>query len=264
MSQPDDAHNSDSRSNLPVTARNFTTPEMEAVIQRAVELQAGSAARTEDGVSEVELVRIGQELGLDAAVLRRAMAEVRSRPPEVGDKDVLISLAGARTVRVSRIVRFPADRTSSLLERYLCETELMVAQRRYHGRIRYELDSSIGANVTRMARGFQRAYKPLKVQKLDVAVSAIDAESCHVEFTADLSDMRAGLIGGVLGSSTSIATAWAIVVWATAIVDPLMLAGIPLVAGSWAGTRAIYGSIRTSTQEKLESLLDRVEHDDLD
>jgi hypothetical protein len=54
-----------------------------------------------------------------------------------------------------------------------------------------------------------------------------------------------------------------VTVWATAIADPLMLVGIPFVAGSWYGMRAIYGTIQKSIQDKLESLIDRVEHKEL-
>jgi energy-converting hydrogenase Eha subunit A len=56
---------------------------------------------------------------------------------------------------------------------------------------------------------------------------------------------------------------WAATVWATAFPDPLMLIGIPVVAGSWWGMRAIYAAIRGSLQDRLESLLDRLEHGEL-
>jgi hypothetical protein len=98
---------------------------------------------------------------------------------------------------------------------------------------------------------------------MDVAVSALDAESCLLEISVDLAGTRGGLAAGVLGSGGVLSVGWVATVWATAIVDPLMLLGIPVVVGSWYGMRAVYGTIRKSVQEKLESLLDRVEHNDL-
>ena len=247
--------------NLPVTSRNFTTQELEAVIRRALELQAGSAARTEDALSDVDVVRIGQELGLEPATVRRAMAEVSHRPVE--EQGMLVTVVGARTVRASRVLRRPAASIGLLLERYLRESELMVAQRRFPDRTRYVRDSSLAAGWARFTRGFSRSHQPLNLNQLDVAVSALDADSCLLEISVDMATMRGGLLAGVLGSSTVASAGWVAAVWATAIADPLMLLGIPVVAGSWFGMRAIYKTIGRSIQEKLESLLDRVEHNEL-
>jgi len=246
---------------LPVTTRSLTTEQLEAVIRRALELQAGSSARSDDGVSEVDVVRIGQELGLEPATVRRAMAEVRSRPDE--EHGALVRIAGEATVRASRVLQRPAASVAPQLDHYLRAAELMVAQRRFADRTRYVRDASLVAGITRIARGFSRSHQPLNMQKLDVTVSAIDATSCLLEVSVDLGGTRAGIVGGVLGSSSAVAAGWAATVWATAIFDPLMLLGIPLVAGSWFGMRAIYATVRKSIQEKLESLLDRVEHNDL-
>ena len=116
MAQPDDPSLPPTPTpDLPATSRNLTTAELEAVIRRAVELQTGNSARTEDGVSEVEVVRIGQELGIDAATVRRAMAEVRVRPAE--EEGALRRIAGGPgTVRASRVVRCPAASTHSQLD----------------------------------------------------------------------------------------------------------------------------------------------------
>ncbi|HET9440923.1 MAG TPA: hypothetical protein VFO52_12165 [Longimicrobiales bacterium] len=247
--------------NLPVTARNFTTQDLEAVIRRAVELQAGSAARAEDGLSEIDVVRIGQELGLEPATVRRAMAEVRHHPVE--EQGALIRVAGGGAVRVARVLRFPAPKTGALLDRYLRETEHMVARRRFPDRTRYVRDTSLAAGMARFVGGFSRSHKPLNLKELDVAVSFIDAESCWVEISVDLAEIRGGLVAGVLGSGGAVAAGWTVTVWATAIADPLMLLGVPVLAGSWYGMRAIYRTISKSVQEKLESLLDRVEHNEL-
>jgi len=244
----------------PVVSRPFTTRELEAVIRRAVELQAGTSAR-EDGVSEADVVRIGQELGLEPAMVRRAMAEVRARPAE--ESGILVRVAGAGTVRVSRVLRSPAASVGATLDRYLRETELMVVQRRFPDRTRYVRDTSLAAELGRIARTFVRSHPPLKVKQLDVAVTALDEESCLLEVSVDLRGTRGGLVAGVLGSGGALSVGWAATVWATAFPDPLMLVGIPVVAGSWWGMRAIYAAIRGSLQDRLESLLDRLEHGEL-
>lgn len=231
------------------------------MIRRAVELQAGSSSRADDGVSEDEVVRIGQELGLEPATVRRAMAEVRGRPAE--ESGVLVTVAGPRTVRATRVLKRPAAGTALQVDRYLRERELMVVQRRFPDRTRYIRDSSFAAGVTRLTRGLSRSHPPLDLRQLDVGVSAIDDDRCLLEVSVDLGGTRGGLAAGVLGSGTGLAGAWAVIAWATAVADPLMLIGIPVVAGAWYGTRAIYGAVRRSVQEKLESFLDRVEHNEL-
>lgn len=257
----DDDQESSGPSNLPVTSHSFSNEELEAVIRRAVELQATGLTRTEDGVSELEVVRIGQELGLEPAMVRRAMAEVRGRPTD--ESGALVTLAGSRTVRAARVLRRPAASTGLLLDRYLRETELMMPQRRFQDRTRYRRDASLAAGLTRFTRGFGRGHPLLNLKEMDVAVAALDADSCLLEVSVDMGGERAGIVAGVLGSSGALATGWAVTAWATAVANPLMLLGIPLIAGAWWGTRALYDVMRNSVQEKLESFLDRVEHGEL-
>jgi hypothetical protein len=249
-------------SNLPLSSRNLSTRELEEVIRRAAELQAESSARLEEGLSEAGVLRIGRELGLDPATVRRAMAEVRGR--QAVEKGVLVTLAGPRTVRASRLVNRPAARVAADLELYLRESEFMLAQRRLSDRTRFVRDSSFGAGLARFARGLARSpHPPVDLKQIDVSISPVDADSCLLELSADLAGTRGGLVGGVIGGTGGAAAAWATVAWATALPDPLMLLGVPVLAGAWFGTRAIFSTVRKSVQEKIESLLDRVEHDKL-
>jgi hypothetical protein len=245
--------------NLPARPRAFSTPELEAVIRRAVELQTGSTERSED-ISEAEVVRIGQELGLEPAAVRRAMAEVRGRPVETSDR---LSVVGPATVRASRVLRRPAEDVATAVARLLRDREFMVAQRRFPDRTRYVRDSSIAAGMGRIARTFTTSYRPLNLKQLDVSVSPLDASSCHIEVSHDMSGARAGLAAGVMGSGGGLATLWAAMVWATPIADPLMLLGIPALGGAWFGMRGIYSTMSRSVEDKLEALLDKLEHEDI-
>lgn len=247
---------------IPSPGRALTTQQLEAVIRRAIELQAESAGRTEEGVSEVEVVRIGRELGLDPATVRRAVAEVRASPPD--EHGALTAAMGPAMVRASRLVPGPAEDIAERLERYLLDREVMVTQRRFGDRTRYVRDSGLAAGIARLARDLSRGRKPIDLKQVDVAVSPIDEESCLVEVSTDLAGARAGHAGGAVAVGGSLASGMAVAIWATPVADPLMLLGIPVLAGAWAGMRAIYGRVRRSAAEKLEALLDRVEHDELE
>jgi len=244
-----------------VPARNFTTQELEAVIRRAVELQSGSSARTEDGIAQSEVLRIGQELGLEPSAVRRAMAEVRSRAPS--ERSLLGKSMGPRVVRCARTLRQPAALTGMRVEQHLLEREYMVVQRRFPERTRYVKDSSLAAGLARLARGFTRAQRPLDLKQLDVAVAAIDETTCLVELSVDLGSERAGVVTGAIGGGGAIATGLATAVWATPVADPYMLLGIPVLGVAWYGMKRVYRGLQRSALEKMESFLDRLEHNEL-
>ena len=238
-------------------ARNLTPEEMEAVVGRAVELQAGGAGPGGEGVSEVEMVRIGQELGLDPATVRRAMVEVRSRPD---DGNALLRAMGARFAWTQRVVPQPPDHAAAQVEDYLRATEFMVPERRFPDGTRYVRDFSFAALIARITRPFSRSRPPLGPERVDVTVAAVDAGSTLVEAAADLRDTRLGLTIAALVTGA----VGAIIVFATnPITSPWMLLGLLLLVGPWYFFRAIYGTVHRKTREKVESLLDRIVHDEL-
>lgn len=249
-------------SNLP--ARRLSSSELEAVIRRAVELQSAQSAQAgapEEGVSEAEVLRIGQELGLEPVLVRRAISDVRGRAPE--DHGALGRVMGPGVVRAARTVRRPAAALGMHLEEYLVRCEYMVVQRRFRDRTRYVRGSGMGAVLGRAARKFGSSHAALDLAQVDVAVSAIDDETSLVELTVDTGTVRTGLAaGGLLGSGGAAAGLTAAVL-ATPIIDVIALAGIPLVVGTMWGMRGIYGAVRHSAQDELESFLDRVEHNEL-
>lgn len=245
----------------PVPARRLSSQELEAVIRRAVELQTAATGAPEEGIAEGEVLRIGQELGLEPAAVRRAITEVRGRP--AAESGVLARTMGPGSARAARTVRRPAAEVSRLLEEYLCRCEYMLVQRRFPDRTRFVRDTGFAAGMGRFARSFGRNQQPLDLKELDVTVAPIDAGSCIVEMAVDMGGMRAGMAaGGALGGG-GVAGGIATAVLATPLVDPLALLGIPVLAVSWFGMRGIYRVTRRGVQEKLESFLDRLEHDEV-
>lgn len=246
--------------NLP--ARRVSSQELEAIIRRAVEIQSAAGAADEaDGIPEAEVLRIGRELGLEPATVRRAIADVRGRAPE--EHGVLARVMGPRTVLAARTVRRPAAAVGLLVEQYLTTVEYMVVQRRFPDRTRYVAGTGMGAAMGRAYRKMQERQPSLDVTPLDVAVSVIDEDTCFVEVSTDLGNVRGGLAAGAAlgggGGAAAIVTA----VLATPIVDPVALAALPVLGGVLWGMRGIFGVVSRSTQEKLEAFLDRLEHGEL-
>lgn len=247
--------------NLP--ARRVSSQELEAIIRRAVEIQsaAGGPDEPDDGVSEAEVLRIGRELGLEPASVRRAIADVRGRAP--AERGVLARVMGPRTVLAARTVRRPAAAVGLLVEQYLVTMEYMVVQRRFPDRTRYVAATGVGAAMGRAYRKMQEQHAVLDVTPLDVAVSVIDEDTCFVEVSTDLGGSRAGLAATGAVSGGVGATAITAAVLSTPVVDVAALLGLPVAAVLvWWG-RAAYGMYSRSTQEKLEAFLDRLEHNEL-
>jgi hypothetical protein len=241
-------------------ARRLSSQELEAVIRRAVEIQS-AAGTPDEGISEGEVIRIGQELGIDAVTVRRAITDVRGRPPE--ERGVLARTMGPGSIRAARTVRRNAAATGLLLEEYLVRCEYMVVQRRFPDRTRYVRGTGFGAAIGRGMRKFGQSHAALDLAQLDVSVSALDDDSCLVEVSMDTTSMRAGMAAGAAAVGGSAAAGITAAVLATPIIDPLALLSLPALLGSWWGMRGIYGAVQHSTQDKLESFLDRLEHNEL-
>ena len=241
-------------------ARRLTSQELEAVIRRAVEIQT-AAGTPDEGITELEVIRIGQELGIDAGTVRRAITDVRGRPPE--ERGILAKTMGPGTLRAARTVRRNAAATGLLLEEYLTRCEYMLVQRRFPDRTRYVRGTGVAAVLGRAARKFGASHAALDLAQLDVAVSAIDDETCLVEVSVDTGAVRAGLATGAAVVGGGAAAGITAAVLATPIIDPLALLSLPALLGSWLGMRGIYGAVQSGTQDKLESFLDRLEHNEL-
>jgi hypothetical protein len=228
---------------------------MEAVIRRAVELQASSSP-TGEGVSEGELVRIGGELGIPAAYLKQALAEVRSDgAPEHG---LLASAFGEAQIGASRIVHLPAEQAQAQLERYLVECEHMLLQRRQPGWAVYERGSGIGAQLGRGLSSLKLINAPL----IRMVVEAAEAGRSYVALSANLATARAGFATGALlgGGGGGLAAA---TVLGIAVAPVAAFAAVPLTAAVWWGMRAGYSHTTAQAGLRLESVLDRLESGEL-
>jgi hypothetical protein len=242
-------------------ARKLSSTELEAVIKRAVELQTARETEMTDGLSDTEVVRIGQELGLEQHLVRRAIAEVRSRPPE--ETGLVAGMMGPGVIRASRTIRRPPTELGMFLEQYLLEAEYMVVERRFPDRTRYVRAQGFGAAVGRGLSKMRSRVAPLELSVVDVGVAMADDDSSVVTMSVDLSNGRLGAaLGGVLGGAAG-GGGVAIIVLATTAPHLLALAGIGVLAAGVLGSRGIYRLVANTIHNKLEGFLDRLEHGEL-
>jgi hypothetical protein len=241
--------------------RRLTNEEFEMVIRRAAELQARSPEEAgSDGVSEADVVRIGRELGLSAAHVGRALAEVRAGASY--EQGIAARLMGDARLAVSRAVAGDASALARALETYLTGQEYMVVQRRLPDRVVLVRASGAAAAIARTATELFRRVPLLGVENLEFSVRQLEPGTSYVGLATDLSGNRnghlvgAGVMSGIFGAVGAGSLS-------LAIGPAAVLVAVPLVAASFGGMRLAYRSEARKTLVKLESLLDRIEHGEM-
>ena len=250
----------------PLPERRLTPQQMEAVIRRASELQAKESERTDEGMSATEVVRIAREIGLAPEHVQRALAEVAGKeaPPE-GLPGTLFGIAHAAT---SRTIPGNAQEVSAHLEQYLTEREWLMPVRRFPDHTRYERSRGVdlARALSRAKEAFGGVRQPMvgagfelrNARSLDVAVQQLEPGFSHVSLAVDLSNYRAGLAAGTAAVGGGGATAIAAVL-GIAIAPPVAILGLPVLAVTWWGMRAIQNHTVGRAQLHLEALLDALE-----
>jgi len=239
-------------------ARRLTTRELEAVIRRAVELQAAEGVGGEAGLTDEDVLRIGQELGIPPVHLERALAETGASPEERG---ALSRLLGPARIRATRSVSRPASEVRVELERYLLDRETLSVQRRFPDRTVYEPAPGVFADMARMMKRGVGRFPLAGARTVEVAVRAHGEDRCFVSMIADLGPNRTGHATGAAAAGAGGGGAVALAT-GVAVGGPIVLVAIPVAAlGAWGVRRGYRETVRRA-REKLEGLLDRVEHNE--
>jgi hypothetical protein len=242
-------------------ARKLSSGELEAVIKRAVELQTARETEMTDGLSDSEVVRIGQDLGIEPHLVRRAIAEVRGRSPQ--ETGLVAGMMGPGIIRAARTIRRPPVELGIFLEKYLLEAEFMVVERRFPDRTRYVRARGMGAALGRTFGKMGSRVAPLDLETVDVGVALAEEDTSVVTLSVDITSIRTGTaLGGWLGGLGGGGTVAAVVLASTAP-HLLALAGLGVAAAGVLGSRGAYRLIAGKTHDKLESFLDRLEHGEL-
>lgn len=243
-----------------VPERRLSPREVEDVIGRAIELHVRESAHARgDELTELDVLRIGHELGLDPASVQRALAERGGVPDDSG---WLGRYVGDRRASSSRVVRRPAGEVEDAVDRYLRDTETMVVERRHPGRTVYVRAKGLLAMSMRVAGRVGRKHAPLDAVRLEVGVQPLDGVSCCVALTVDLEAKRREhvAVGGTLGAAGGLSAG---LLLGTMVAPPLAVVGLPVVGIGLVASRLAYRGARSETLERVESVLDRLEHGEL-
>ncbi|MFI5280777.1 MAG: hypothetical protein ACHQU1_09790 [Gemmatimonadales bacterium] len=248
--------------------RRIDREALERIIQRAAELQAGEMD-TGESMTESELLKLGADVGIDGRFLRQAMYE-QSAGGVAGEKGLIARWFGPARVFASRVVSGDKAHVEDAIAQWMSDGEALQVKRRMSDRTVWEEQKGFLAN---MKRGFGvggRSYQLARARDVTVVVTALEDGFCHVELTADISQLRQGAVGASVGSGAALLLiGGSTIVLTTLTVIPLAVVaslGLVLVAAA-AGAPVVAGRVQRTRggqmQLALEQVLDRLEHGEI-
>lgn len=232
---------------------DFDRDAAERILQRAVALGEGDLGAG-DGISGRALVEAAEELGLDPAVVLRAMSEEQlgllRRERAVADR-----LVGPATVTATRLVTGKAEQVTEQVDAWLRRAGGVRRNRFDTGYATYVRRSDAIAGLQRTVRSITGEEHLGRVNHLTVRVNDVDGASSLVALIADLRVERTvTLAGGAtlagVGSAASGVLAVAGTTW--------LWLGVPASFAAGAGVLAGRASQMSDVQSALDGVLDRI------
>jgi hypothetical protein len=240
--------------------RKITREQLERIIQRAAELQAGEMD-TGEGMTEQELLKLGAEVGIPGRYLRQALYEEAAGGAAL-EHDFLSRWVGPKMVLAHRVV--PGDRGAleQAVAQYMSDEEAMTPMRRLPDRTVWERQKGLFAEMKRGLSLEGKAYHLARARDVSVQITALEDGYCHAELAADVNNLRESTVAGIgalLGAGALATVALALVpgLLALAWVPVLVTAGLAILPGRVHRRRV------ERMQVALEQVLDRLERGEI-
>ncbi len=236
---------------------------LERIIRRAAELQAGERDIGE-GLTDAEVLALGQDVGIPSRYLRQAMLEEQTRTTVEVPRGAWGWLAGPARLSASRVV--PGERVAveRALRHWMEEEELLQVKRRFPDRITWEPKAGAFASIRRALGGGGRSYALARAEEVAGQVAQLETGFCHVGLTTDVSTQRRARLTG-----TAVLTVFAVA--AATVATGIALAPVSLPLYVISGAMAL-GAVRTArahsaqnerVQVAMEQVLDRLERGEI-
>lgn len=243
---------------------------LERVLARATELQADTADAPE-AISEARLLDIGREVGIPAEHLQLALAEERARSPFASaESGVLFEGMGVVQVSAQRAVAGTPAELLADIDAWMKREEGLDTNRRSTNRLSWSpLNGPLSAIYNALGRRGRR-LDLVRADEVSATVTPVDATRAVVRLDANLAQLRRTQRNLMLGLGIGL-NLGAFVVLAAPIVLLLSGGAIPVVGvlavlqaaagyGIWRLLRNSYRRTLQRVHEKLEQLLDNLEH----
>jgi hypothetical protein len=147
---------------------------LERVLARAAELQGAAADGPEGALTEAQLLEVGREVGIDAAHLRQALAEERTRVTLPEEPGLVGRFAGPAVASATRVVNGTPVAVLDTLDGWMQREECLQVKRRYPGRMTWERRRDFVGNIKRSLRMGGRGYDLTRAGEVGATVVAVD------------------------------------------------------------------------------------------
>jgi hypothetical protein len=168
---------------------------LERIIQRAAELQAGERD-IGDGLTEADVLALGQDVGIPTRYLRQAMLEEQTRALVPEPAGALHWLLGPGRLSAQRVVAGEREAVERALGTWMQEGELLQVKRRYPDRTTWEPKVGAFASIQRALGAGGRRFALARAAEVAGRVTALESGFCHVHLLADVGNIRRQRIGG--------------------------------------------------------------------
>jgi len=178
-----------------VPSNKLTRKEVDFVLRRAAELDthtpAAAERASEEALTVIEVLRLGEEAGLRRLAIDQALMEVkRGVPIELEEDGPISRTLGGNPVVVSRVVPAPIETVRRAVDRFLRD-QLMTVRRHHGDRVEWERAQGIWPGLVR-SLDFSKRYAFSIVSRVETILSpeGDDGAETAVTFNIDVSEMR--------------------------------------------------------------------------
>jgi hypothetical protein len=234
---------------------------LERIIQRAAELQAGERDIGE-GLTEPDLLALGQEVGIPPRYLRQALLEERTRSEAVPERGLVAWLAGPVVLSADRVVPGDPATVERVLRGWMEREESLQVKRRHTDRTSWEPRVGAIASLQRALSVGGKSFALAHTTEVAAQVTPLEPGFCHVRLTASVRAQRGRRLWGA-ATVVAIGAALAAVTSALGVQAPAVLLP-PLVL--WAVALAAARRHRRDNERiavGLEQVLDRLERGEI-
>ena len=240
--------------------QKITRDQLERIIQRAAELQAGEMD-TGEGMTEQELLKLGSEVGIPGRFLRQAMYEEAAGGAAL-ERGLATRLVGPRVLLAHRVVPGEKAPLEQAIGEFMTEEEAMTPKRRLPDRTVWERQKGLLAEMKRGLSLQGKAYHLARAQDVSVQLNALEDGYVHAELGADVGNMREQAAAG-MGIVAATFVLGAVVLAIVPGLAPLSILSLLGAAGLPFLVARAHRRKAEQIQIALEQVLDRLERGEM-
>ena len=248
-------------------SRSVSRKEFEEVIRRATELAASEPDAGSGALTEAEVFRIAQDVGLPARHVERALSEVRGSAPLPSG---IRALWSSPWVSASRVVPGTREEVAKRIDEFMVSGRLLHPVRQSDELLVYWPAVDWASQIARAASATGKKYYVASAKRVEVALRPVSETSTWVELRVDPGIRNDSVGGAVVGGGMLGVVAGIGIGFLLTPALPLALgigAAVAVGAGVTGGTTVLVGRSYRNQLEKvrleIQGVLDQLERGEI-